>query len=332
MPESGKPVLTIAIPTYNRVGTLSILLESLVRQIDEAPGLDECVEVIVANNCSTDGTRVLLESLVRPYLRACTHVSNMGADFNTRFCFESARGRHVWIIGDDDLPRKGSVRRVVEVLCKERPDLLYLETKWISGPLDPYVDDALGESSLGTVSAGTFALRVSTFITFLSALVVNKEAYQEVRGPYQMSRCADSQVPQLEWVLSVLGGQRKCAILGGEPLLARGANTGGYNVLGVFCVAYPRMVREMLGARTEMGRVLIRQHILGYLPGLLWNLRFASLGTFEVVIDLDSVGSELRGSIWFWAFVAPLVKLPRRPAMLLVRAGNLLARAFRVLG
>ena len=49
--RTGQPLLSICIPTYNRSEQLRRALESLVGQ----EGFSE-VEVVISDNCSTDGT------------------------------------------------------------------------------------------------------------------------------------------------------------------------------------------------------------------------------------------------------------------------------------
>jgi abequosyltransferase len=51
-PDSAKPLLTIAIPTYNRAGYLKELLSILADQLKDEPR----VELIISDNASPDET------------------------------------------------------------------------------------------------------------------------------------------------------------------------------------------------------------------------------------------------------------------------------------
>ena len=53
------PILTLAIPTYNRAHDLARLLEALSQELR---GLEEKVSLVVSNNASTDGTLQVIES------------------------------------------------------------------------------------------------------------------------------------------------------------------------------------------------------------------------------------------------------------------------------
>ena len=48
-----KPLLTIAIPTYNGGNTIQNLLDLLLPQCSDE------IEVIISDNCSTDGTDMI---------------------------------------------------------------------------------------------------------------------------------------------------------------------------------------------------------------------------------------------------------------------------------
>ena len=51
--------LSICIPTYNRKGNLSELLDALAEMIGEARD----IEVIISDNASTDGTKEYMKNL-----------------------------------------------------------------------------------------------------------------------------------------------------------------------------------------------------------------------------------------------------------------------------
>src|SRR5690349_17462512 len=101
------PVLTIAIPTFNRANYLEM---NLGRLVDEcsciAPGT---IEIIVSDNHSTDTTpevvaRAIERGLPIRYLR---NAMDIGSDANIAQCFNEATGHYVQIMGDDDLYAKG---------------------------------------------------------------------------------------------------------------------------------------------------------------------------------------------------------------------------------
>lgn len=99
-PASDHPadlLLSVVIPAYNEVATIDRLIATVL-DVD----LDK--EIIVVDDCSTDGTRDLLATLqaAHPDLRVLRHEKNRGKGAALRTGFAEARGRFV-IVQDADL-------------------------------------------------------------------------------------------------------------------------------------------------------------------------------------------------------------------------------------
>ncbi len=90
-----KPKLTIIVPVYNERNTVLTVLEQL-RQLP----IDK--EIIVVENCSTDGTRELLASYDAPDVRIVLQAKNLGKGTSVKLGFAMAGGEWV-IIQDADL-------------------------------------------------------------------------------------------------------------------------------------------------------------------------------------------------------------------------------------
>jgi glycosyltransferase involved in cell wall biosynthesis len=103
------PLVTIAIPTFNRAeGYLSEALESALGQTYSN------LEILVSDNCSTDGTKALVTSISDPRLRYVRHEQNIGQRKNYAFCFEQAKGAYVLLLHDDDTVDDDFVSTCVE--------------------------------------------------------------------------------------------------------------------------------------------------------------------------------------------------------------------------
>lgn len=110
-----QPLLSICIPTYNRAPLLRVMLEALLPQVAAA---GDAVEVCLSDNASTDETpEVIHQVQALGPLRPSRNAENLGPIRNFhRVANEMARGEYVWILGDDDLLRPGTVARVLEIL------------------------------------------------------------------------------------------------------------------------------------------------------------------------------------------------------------------------
>lgn len=92
------PRVTIGIPTYNRAAsTLPLTLDSALRQTHPD------IEILVADNASTDDTARLVQARQDPRLRYLRHSHNICANDNFNFCLEQARGEYFLLLHDDDL-------------------------------------------------------------------------------------------------------------------------------------------------------------------------------------------------------------------------------------
>lgn len=115
-----RPLLSICITTYNRAGWLALSLRNLARLLPQP--VPE-VEIVVCDNTSSDNTpEVVKPYLDRPDFRYQRNPRNVGMLGNLRETAHLARGRHVWILGDDDLIMPGSVQAVLAKL-RQHPDL-----------------------------------------------------------------------------------------------------------------------------------------------------------------------------------------------------------------
>jgi glycosyltransferase involved in cell wall biosynthesis len=89
--------LSVVIPCYNEVSTI----EAIVAAVERSPVKD--LEIIVVDDCSTDGTRDVLREKIEPHVaRVIYHPVNRGKGAALRTGFEAATGDMV-IVQDADL-------------------------------------------------------------------------------------------------------------------------------------------------------------------------------------------------------------------------------------
>ena len=110
-------LLTITIPTWNRAMLLEELLLLLIIQIKD-DHLSEKVEIIVSNNNSDDDTEKLVLELQKEnnFIHYNKNGTNKGARFNVLKCMELATAKYLILFGDDDRPKKGAIKKMVDYL------------------------------------------------------------------------------------------------------------------------------------------------------------------------------------------------------------------------
>lgn len=90
------PTLTIAVCTFNRAPLLARMLASIRRQSRQD------FDVIILDDCSTDGTRALCEPLVGERLRYVRNPTNLGFNANYNQALTLATSSYVLLTHDDD--------------------------------------------------------------------------------------------------------------------------------------------------------------------------------------------------------------------------------------
>lgn len=173
-----KPILTIAIPTYNRADKLKKCIELIMNEV-----LGKNIEILVSDNASLDNTEVVMKEILNTYpqIMYYRNSENIGPDRNFLNCFEKAKGEYVWLIGDDDMLLPDAMDSILEALSK-KPVFLHLNTSTlISDEPLKYVNARMeDEGILEYIDKNEFFKKMSIHVTFLSALVLRTDLIQEI--------------------------------------------------------------------------------------------------------------------------------------------------------
>lgn len=109
----GGPLITIAIPTFNRAAWLRGCVESALAQ--SYPNF----EVLVSDNASTDGTPDVLQAFGDPRLRVVRQAGNIGLMPNWNACLAAAKGEYIVFVPDDDRIAPWMLERCADLLAHD---------------------------------------------------------------------------------------------------------------------------------------------------------------------------------------------------------------------
>jgi glycosyltransferase involved in cell wall biosynthesis len=194
------PVLTIAIPTYNRPAQLNKTLGIILPQVVK----DRRVCLLILDNHSEVPAAEILNSfgiaIQSDRIRVVRNFVNIGANANIMRCFELCETSWLWVLGDDDDPSPDAVKTILQDVHID-PCFVFYTVPKIKKPV-------FNVSDPDHVSGNDFKALVSHFgankleIAFLSAALFNMDAIR----PYIIDGylAANTGLPHLIMVFKAL--------------------------------------------------------------------------------------------------------------------------------
>jgi glycosyltransferase involved in cell wall biosynthesis len=104
------PLVTVATVTYNSAEFVADAIDSVLAQEFRD------FELIVCDDCSSDGTWDIVRRYSQPHMRAERHAANVGEYLNRNHVLGLARGKYIIYIDGDDILCPGALGSMVEAL------------------------------------------------------------------------------------------------------------------------------------------------------------------------------------------------------------------------
>jgi abequosyltransferase len=327
-----KPLLTIAIPTYNRSACLTELLEVLMPQLVGEPR----VELMISDNASQDDTPAVIESFREKGLKLIytRNEINIGSDANFLQCFEQANGKYMWLVGDDDIILPGALARILPVLAAADYALVYLcpysfRTDYVA----EHAPDKFRRFAQSMPNGLPFIRKVGTTIAFISAMIINKERYGSAERP-DLKSLVGSNLIHLGWLLPALGTGGTSLVVWERLLAARAGNSGGWGICRVFGDSLTEVLKVTLTGRENIAAEIINRTLRNWFPLMIMEMRRASAGPLKNEDFRKSLEPLYKRNWRYWIYVFPVAAFPYWAArawytgtQLQTRAGRLLAMA-----
>ena len=330
---AARPLLTIAIPTYNRVEYLAELLGLLEPQLAEFPQ----VELLVCDNASEDDTpqvvaevreRLAKVGVAVDYQR---HAENIGSDANFAFSYEQARGSFFWLCGDDDLIVPGGLAQLMPHLqdAEGRPsdvDLVYAtsygfrEDYQRERQVDPF-----GRRFHTLRNPRDVSMVVNIMFTFISGMVVNKERLESL--PHEdPAAFIGTNLVQLSWALPLLLHHRRSIVLWERPVAARQGNANGYSLGRVFGEHLAGNLARLLPGRPDLSAPILNFMLRRWFPSILLDVRSSGNQTLQLGEAHSALRQTFGRNPRYWLFTYPALTWPLPLAKLYTRATTALSK------
>jgi glycosyltransferase involved in cell wall biosynthesis len=120
---TGNIWLSILVPVYNVEHYLADCIHSIAQQ-----AADDCgIEIIMAEDASTDSSRAVAQGLCRQYPKQLTLVcqnTNQGLSSARNRLLDEARGEYVWFVDSDDYLLSGAISALRTILTRYSADIV----------------------------------------------------------------------------------------------------------------------------------------------------------------------------------------------------------------
>lgn len=265
------PLLSLCIPIYNR---LPYLERQLARMLEDKELFEEQIQLIISDNCSTDDLKSCCEKYQKQGLNFTYHrnETNLGPDGNFDWCFHHAEGKYVWLLGSDDIPVKGMLRQILEILEEGDYGLVHLSTSPRVERLHLYHND------------NEILADINVWITFMSANIIRTDSLQD----YDLKEYIGSYMIQVPAYLNAcLSAENNALVYLGQPFEAGSdaANNGGYNLFRVFVEnlfsMYQQFVDEGMLSKQTFERVKKKEYKAFLVSHIVDLLLFRKKSSFD---------------------------------------------------
>lgn len=207
---NGNPKVSVCVVTYNQEKYIRECLQSIVDQIT-----DFDFEVIVADDCSTDGTRAIVQEFADryPMVKAIFHEKNIGPYKNFIFVHQQAKGEYVAHIDGDDTMFPDKLMKQAAFL-DEHPECSTVVHRM-------NIFSGSDKEILGVVPVGSLPkiVDINYLVENLQFFAHSSKMYRRAANIFSLRDdvCVDfyvciehASVGKIGFIDQVLGGYRKC--------------------------------------------------------------------------------------------------------------------------
>lgn len=255
-------LLCICVPIYNRMDYLDRMLS---RFLEDKDLFDNTINLIISDNCSQEDLQSCCKTYQDQGLNLFYHrnKNNLGSNGNFIWCFNHTVGKYTWLLGSDDIPQKGNLRKLLNYLKDKEYGLFHLSVIPQSRDLTFFKD---GNQMMEAVSY---------WITFMSSNILLTSTLTSIDLiPYK-----ETWLVQVPAYLNACYSSSENAILDSRQFFESNtdaANNGGYNIFEVFVsnlygIYNEFVLKDLLSKETfnRLIKVEYKDFLVGYIINLL---------------------------------------------------------------
>ena len=332
------PVLSICIPSYNRAALVGELLGLIAEEVGGDTASDiGIIEVVVTDNCSPDDTRQVVQSYQDrlTHLTYIRHDENIGADRNFLAAVAAATGRYCWLMGDDDLPEPGAIRRLVQILSAH-PGIAGCSVDRFSRSFDlstQIPEDVFPDFSESRILSGPDEVfsRIGYYLGYLSGQVVERALWNEVVATLPVDQYYNAYVHV--YVIGMMLKKRPEWLVLKERLVTWRADndsfmsSGRYRRLEIDVIGFEQNCRAIFGLQSATYRAMRDRIATSHLRSNIITSRIEGSWNMETASQTRKLAMQYYFySPRFWLMTAPVLFAPRSSRFLFVALRNSVKR------
>ena len=249
-----KILLSICIPTYNRVEYLEKTILSIVNQKLFQDTTE--IEIIISDNCSTDNTQEISNKYIEIYGDKIRYYRNSENILDLNFEKALSYGSGVFLkLNNDTLLHQNNTLDVITDKIKiniENKDIIFFSNSSLKNTTEIYCKDL-----------DSYVKTVSYYSTWVACFGIWKEDFDSIRD---FSRKVKLGLVQTDVLLRLIFSGKSVWVYNTKIFTSLSPKTkGGYNIYHVFVTNYLRLLEEYRDKKrlsrftlfTEKSRLLI---------------------------------------------------------------------------
>lgn len=170
--NNDSPVVSVIIPTYNRIEYVQIAVESVLNQTYDR------YELIVVDDGSTDDTIAILKNRFGDAIR-CARQENLGESVARNNGIDIARGDYIAFLDSDDLWLPHKLEEIIISLKKDEETAFIFSSVWVIDANGEQIGNRPMMPDLESSEVSLLRLLMGNFIQ-ISSLVVRKDVLRAV--------------------------------------------------------------------------------------------------------------------------------------------------------
>jgi abequosyltransferase len=301
------PLLSIAIPTYNRSGYLKSNLIQLANELEQIENT-ELIEIIVSDNNSSDNTSEIITEVIKSGLSVRYHKNNENVGWGKNFlnCYNLANGKYLLILGDDDILYNGSLKIIIDNIINKELGIIFLRPYGYNTDYNKEYPGMYGKIKEYD-NLPLFLRKVGATVSLISSCIVNKFLISDI----DFNSIDPGNFAHVHLILSAFVRSKKNLIIGHFIIGCKRNNSSNYDFSELFVTEFWNIIDQYKGEiiTDDLIKQLEKDQIFSYYPFYLFQQQLEY--SKDLVFAKQNFDERFKGNFLYHFWLRPIITLPR---------------------